>query len=71
MLHYVPPPPQLQLKSHAIIMRLPATHGVFYAVLPDDRRLRGMSEVLAYFRDGEHTTGSVICGLYARLLPHR
>ena len=41
-----------------------------YTVLPDDRRLRGMAEVLAYFEAGDVTIGAVVAGLYAHLLPH-
>lgn len=39
-------------------------------MLPCDRRLRGSKGVEAYFTLGDHTAGSVIPGLYARLLPH-
>ena len=67
------PPPILhspQVEARTIIMRLSASHGVLYAVLPDDRRLRGMQEILAYFRDGVSKIGTVVKGLYAQLLPH-
>ena len=59
----------MQAESHAIIMRT-SGNGHLYAVLPDDRRLRGMPDIRSYFDDGDHCVGTVVEGLYALLLPH-
>lgn len=59
-----------QVESRAIILLPPSHHRTFYAVLPGDRRLHGMKEVNAFFVLKDASAGSVVDGLYGRLLPH-
>ena len=59
-----------QVEARAIILLQPIDHHTCFVVLPDDRRLLSMRGVVAYFRDGDHEAGTVVAGLYARLLPH-